>query len=101
MSEPNLTSVQEAYYQGQAEALSRTPCAQLPVDNNHALRIGWVAGALMRTAELEPLTGVCTRGAEILRDDDGNYLDTIRLHARSGTFLVSVTRESYRDEEAS
>lgn len=84
-SEPNLTSVREP---------------QRPVDDNHALRIGWVAGALMSAAELEPLSGVNTRGVEVLGDTEGNYLDTIRLHARSGSFLVSVTRETYRDSAA-
>jgi hypothetical protein len=71
---------------------SREP--QRPVDDNHALRIGWVAGVLMHAAELEPLTGINTRGVEILDDGAGNHLDTIRLYARSGTFLVAVTREA-------
>lgn len=71
----------------------RTPAP--PVDPDHALRVGWVAGALAMAAEHEPLTGLTTRGVEII-DDDRGYLDAIRLHAPSGTYLISVERESYR-----
>lgn len=67
---------------------------QRPVDDNHALRVGWVAGALAAAAEHEPLSGIKTRGIEFIDDDEGWHLDTIRLYAPSGTFLVSVTRES-------
>jgi carbohydrate-binding DOMON domain-containing protein len=72
----------------------RTPAR--PVDADHALRIGWVAGVLASAAEQEPLSGVKTRGVEILDDDNGNHLDAIRLYAPSGTYLVSIERESYR-----
>lgn len=79
MSEPNLTSVREP---------------QRPADDNHALRIGWVAGALMAAAASEPLSGVKTWGIEVIDDDTANHLDTLRLTAPSGTFLVAVIRET-------
>lgn len=65
---------------------------QRPVDGDHALRCGWVAGALMRAARAGDI--VVTDLVELVDDEHGNHLDAVRIHARSGTYLVSIEKET-------
>jgi hypothetical protein len=62
-----------------------------PVDGDHALRIGWVAGALAAAVHGGV---VLTSGVEILDDAEGTHLDTLRVTAPSGAYLVTITKES-------
>jgi hypothetical protein len=65
---------------------------QPPVDGDHALRIGWVSGALVDA--LLDQRGIATTGVTALLDVDGNYLDAVRVEAPSGTYLVSIEKEN-------
>jgi hypothetical protein len=62
-----------------------------PVDDDHAVRCGLVAGLLLRAAasEFTPADTV-----ELIDDDDGHHLDTVRIHTPNGRYLVAVMRET-------
>lgn len=70
---------------------------QRPVDPDYAIRVGWVAGLLIRA---DP-AGIRTDGVEFIDDEEGNHLDAVRVHAPSGTYLVSVEREPTPSEAGS
>jgi len=53
-----------------------------PADGNHALLIGMVWGSLMRDLD-----------AETIIDENGDYLDTIRVRRPSGVYLIRITPE--------
>jgi len=60
-----------------------------PVDDNHAVLIGAVAGALMRLGEVDAFRYT---GIALMDDDEGNHLDTILVEAPSGQYHVTVTK---------
>jgi hypothetical protein len=63
---------------------------QLPVDGNHALLIGTVAGSLLRTAQEAGAGAGLVVDAHV--DPDGNYTDTIYLERASGTYKLTIRR---------
>ncbi|MCU1590057.1 MAG: hypothetical protein JWP11_1313 [Frankiales bacterium] len=67
----------------------RTP--QHPVDGDHALRIGWVLGALLRAPTGD---GISTHDVVPEHDGAGGFMDAIRITAPSGSYLVSIEKET-------
>lgn len=61
-----------------------------PVDGNHALMCGLVLGSFLRTRDQD---WVAVR-VEMLDDAEGNHLDTFRITAASGSYMVSVKKVS-------
>jgi hypothetical protein len=76
MTEPNLTSVHSPHR---------------PVDDDHALLCGQVAGSLaldlLRPGPLK------TETVEIVDDEEGNHLDAVRVTRPSGAYLITIKRE--------
>jgi hypothetical protein len=62
---------------------------QRPVDDNHALLIGAVAGVLTNLEEVDAFTYT---GIRLIDDDEGYHLDTIEITAPSGRYLVHVEK---------
>lgn len=71
----------------QKAASVRAP--QLPVDGNHAVVAGYVAGLLIRHS----LGSGLILTADLVDDVDGNHTDAVRITAPSGVYLVSIEKE--------
>ena len=59
-----------------------------PVNGNHALLIGMIFSAL------RPLNEIIPTKVELLKDEDDDYQNQIRLTRESGSYLVTIEVES-------
>lgn len=85
-SEPNLTSVRPAA--GPAR----------PVDDDHALLCGQVAGSL--ALDLMRPGPMRTDSIELVDDEEGNHLDAVRINRPSGQYLVLIKRADELEQVA-